>query len=159
MTRRPTVSRSAPPWRWWAWPAPPTTTTGRADTAGPSLAVIEEANLVNAMRAIHTDSGGTYGSPRMTTELDRRGWKVNHKRVERLMADNGIVGVHKPPKVRTTLPAGGVPPLPDLVARDFRRAGLTPPGSATSPTNAPTKAGCIWPRCSTWDLAACSATP
>jgi hypothetical protein len=44
---------------------------------------------------------------------------VNHKRVERLMRSHGIVGVHKPPKVRTTIPADDAPPLPDLVGRRF----------------------------------------
>jgi len=38
---------------------------------------------------------------------------VNHKRVERLMRNNGIVGVHEPAKVRTTIPAEDDPPMPD----------------------------------------------
>ena len=32
---------------------------------------------------------------------------------------HGIVGVHKPAKVRTTIPAQDAPPLPDLVGRRF----------------------------------------
>jgi transposase InsO family protein len=44
---------------------------------------------------------------------------VNHKRIERLMRVHGIVGVHKPAKVRTTIPAEDAPPLPDLVGRRF----------------------------------------
>ena len=32
---------------------------------------------------------------------------------------HGIVGVHKPAKVRTTIPAEDTPPLPDLVGRRF----------------------------------------
>ncbi len=55
----------------------------------------------------------------MTPELRARGWDVNHKRVERLMRLHGIVGVHKRAKVRTTIPAEDVPPLPDLVSRLF----------------------------------------
>jgi len=55
----------------------------------------------------------------MTAELQKRGWVVNHKRVERLMRIHGIVGVHKPTKVRTTTPAEEASPLPDLVQRDF----------------------------------------
>lgn len=44
---------------------------------------------------------------------------VNHKRVERLMRIRGIVGVHKPAKVRTTIPAEDNPPMPDLIGRRF----------------------------------------
>jgi putative transposase len=54
-----------------------------------------EAELVAKIRTIHRESSGTYGSPRVTHELRRRGWRVNHKRVERLMATHGIVG-HRP---------------------------------------------------------------
>src|SRR4029434_1494384 len=50
-----------------------------------------QAELVVNLRTIHAESGGTYGSPRVTHELRRRGWRVNHKRVERLMAAHGIV--------------------------------------------------------------------
>ncbi len=55
----------------------------------------------------------------MTEELARRGHRTNHKRVERLMRLHGIVGVHKAAKVRTTIPAEDVPPLPDLIGRRF----------------------------------------
>ena len=61
----------------------------------------------------------TYGQPRMTPELRERGFEVNHKRVERLMRQHGIVGVHKPAKVRTTIPAADNPPMPDLIGRRF----------------------------------------
>jgi transposase InsO family protein len=71
------------------------------------------------IRAIHTDSRGTYGSPRVTHELRRRGWRVNHKRVERLMADHGIVG-HRPRRRRgLTKPDAAAPPAPDLLGRLF----------------------------------------
>lgn len=91
----------------------------RRDAAGPSDAEVAEAELVVEIRRIHAESDGTYGEPRMTPELRELGWEVNHKRVERLMRVHGIVGVHKPPKVRTTIPAEDSPPLPDLVGRNF----------------------------------------
>jgi hypothetical protein len=62
---------------------------------GPQPAEQAQAELVAEIRTIHADSAGTYGSPRVTHELRRRGWRVNHKRVERLMAAHGIVG-HRP---------------------------------------------------------------
>jgi len=78
-----------------------------------------EADLVAEIRAIHAELDGAYGVPRMTVELTNRGRVVNHKRVERLMRAHGIVGVHKPAKVRTTIPAEDAPPLPDLIGRRF----------------------------------------
>jgi len=87
--------------------------------AGPTATEAAEAELVAAMRDIHAESDSTYGQPRMTPELRARGFCVNHKRVERLMRDNEIVGVHKAPKVRTTIAAEDIAPMPDLVGRRF----------------------------------------
>lgn len=87
--------------------------------AGPTATEIADTALVAEMRAIQADFDDTYGEPRMTPELAERGFKVNHKRVERLMRIHGIVGVHKPPKVRTTIPAEENPPMPDLIGRRF----------------------------------------
>ena len=86
---------------------------------GPTEVEQAEGALVEVMRAIHDEFDETYGSPRMTVELTNQGHKVNHKRVERLMRVHGIVGVHKPAKVRTTIRAEHNPLLPDLVAQDF----------------------------------------
>jgi len=81
----------------------------------------DEALLVDEMLEVHAGLDDTYGSPRMTDELKRRGYEVNHKRVERLMTEHNIVahdGRRK--KVRTTIPDVSAPALPDLVQRDFR---------------------------------------
>ncbi len=86
---------------------------------GPSEAELEEARLLADIRRVHVESDSTYGEPRITPELRAWGWQVNHKRVERLMRVHGIVGVHKPVKVKTTIPAEDAPPLPDLVGRRF----------------------------------------
>jgi putative transposase len=80
----------------------------------------DEALLVNQMHDVHDHLDDTYGSPRMTTELQRRGFSVNHKRVERLMATHGLYASDgRRKKVRTTIPDVTAPPLPDLVRRDF----------------------------------------
>jgi transposase InsO family protein len=71
------------------------------------------------MRDIEAEFDSTYGQPRMRPELRGRGFCVNHKRVERLMRANGIAGVHKAPKIRTTIPAEDNPPMPDLIGRNF----------------------------------------
>ena len=79
---------------------------------------LAEAALVDEMRAIWQDSGGTYGSPRVCAELRRRGRVVNHKRVERLMKRHHIVGF-VPRKRRVTTTADTAHRIPDLLRRDF----------------------------------------
>ncbi len=86
---------------------------------GPTQAEQAEAVLIRQMWEIHNEFDKTHGSPRMTVELANQGWVINHKRIERLMRVHGIVGVHKPAKVRTTIPAEHNPPLPDLIGRGF----------------------------------------
>jgi hypothetical protein len=55
----------------------------------------------------------------VTVELRRRGWTVNHKRVERLMRQHGIVG-HRPRRRRSlTKQDQAAAPAPDLLGRLF----------------------------------------
>jgi putative transposase len=61
-----------------------------ARSAGPTEVEWDEAILVNEMLDVHRHLDDTYGSPPMTDELKRRGYDVNHKRVERLQAEHGI---------------------------------------------------------------------
>jgi putative transposase len=89
------------------------------EASGPSQAELEEAYLVNEVIDIHGATDGTYGSPRVTKELRRRGYCTNHKRVERLMAEHGVVGLSPRSFVRTTLSAPYAQELPDLVQGDF----------------------------------------
>ena len=88
--------------------------------APPRTTGLAKAELVGEIRRIHADSGGTYGSPRVTAELARRGRCVNHKRVERLMRLWGIVAVHKRRRRRSARTGAGLGVAPaDLVRRDF----------------------------------------
>jgi transposase InsO family protein len=76
--------------------------------------------LAGKIQAIHTDSDGTYGSPRVTAELrDEHGMEINEKRVARVMRKFNIVGVHLRKKIRTTVPEPSDTPVPDLFKRDF----------------------------------------
>jgi len=87
---------------------------------GPSETSWTEALIVNEIYDVHRDLDDTYGSPRITDELRRRGYCVNHKRTERLMAKNGIYAKDaRRKKHRTTISDVTAPPLPDLVNRDF----------------------------------------
>ena len=77
--------------------------------ADPRRAERDDAEVLARIRAAHRNSRGRYGEPRITAQLARDGVAVNHKRVERLMAVNGIAGRCGRRKVRTTIrdPAGG----------------------------------------------------
>ncbi|PKW18719.1 IS3 family transposase [Saccharopolyspora spinosa] len=78
------------------------------------------ADLAVKILDAHADSHGTYGSPRITTELRERGETVNEKTVAAIMAEIGIEGISpRTFKVRTTVtdPAASFPP--DLVRRRF----------------------------------------
>lgn len=88
--------------------------------AGPTDTEWDEALLINEMHQVHDLLDDSYGSPRMTDELHSRGFCDNHKRIERLMAENGIYATDgRRKKVRTTIPDVTAPPLPDLVGRHF----------------------------------------
>jgi len=75
--------------------------------------------LVSELRRIHARSRGTYGAPRVTAELGRRGWRVNHTRVERLMRTHGIVGYRPRRRRSLTKPDAAAAPAPDLLGRLF----------------------------------------
>ncbi|MEH0938103.1 IS3 family transposase [Micromonospora psammae] len=82
----------------------------------------DEDALAEQIKVIHADSGGAYGSPRVTVELHAQGVRVNRKRVERLMRQRDVVGRHLRRRKRTTIPDPAVPPAPDLIGRDFTAA-------------------------------------
>jgi putative transposase len=56
----------------------------------------------------------SYGRPRMSKELRRRGWVVNHKRVRRLMREDNLVCVRKRKFVVTTDSSHGRKIYPNL---------------------------------------------
>jgi putative transposase len=55
----------------------------------------------------------------VTAELGRRGWLVNHNRVERLMAAHGLIGDRPRRRRGLTKPEASAPPAPDLLGRLF----------------------------------------
>jgi putative transposase len=48
--------------------------------------------LTDEIQRVHRENKGRYGSPRVTQQLRREGHVCNHKRVERLMRQNGLKG-------------------------------------------------------------------
>jgi len=74
------------------------------------------------IRAIHQDSAGTYGAPRIHVELAGQGLRVSRKRVARLMRAAGLQGVSRR-RICTTVRDRRSRPAPDLVQRDFTASG------------------------------------
>jgi transposase InsO family protein len=122
--------------------------------ADPSDAQRGENEVLERIRKIHRKSRGRYGQPRITAQLARDGEPVNHKRVERLMAANGITGRCGRKKIRTTVRDPQAALSADLVNRRFEQTVLDC-GWATQPTSRPTKAGSTWPPSSTPAAAGC----
>jgi transposase InsO family protein len=83
-----------------------------------------EELLVAEIVLIHVGSRGAYGSPRVHAELARRGHRVNLKKVERLMRENGIAGFTRRKGRRClTRQERDARFSPDLIGRDFTARG------------------------------------
>lgn len=78
---------------------------------------LDDVVLGDEIVDIHQASRGTYGAPRIHGQLRHRGWRVGRKRVARLMAAHGLVGVHGRRKWRHGHP--NTAPAPDLLQGDF----------------------------------------
>ena len=85
----------------------------------PSARAQVNDRLLARIREIHQASRGAYGAPNIHAELQETGWRVNRKRVARLMRLHGIVGVTRRKYHGTTRRNPSAAPAPDLVARTF----------------------------------------
>jgi len=72
-----------------------------------------ELELRDAMQRVALEFP-SYGWPRMTPELRRRGWAVNHKRVYRMMREDNLLCLRRRKFVRTTDSAHPLPVYPNL---------------------------------------------
>jgi transposase InsO family protein len=99
------VSRSG----FYAWQRRPLSARARSDD---ELAVL--------LRACHARHRGKYGRPRLTRDLREAGYRVNHKRVRRLMLREGLQARRPRRHVRTTDSRHSLPVALNLLARDFR---------------------------------------
>jgi putative transposase len=89
----------------------------------PSARAQRDGELLERILAIHAESRGTYGAPRVHAELRAQGVRVSRKRVARLMRQAGLCGVSRRRFVVTTVRDKDAVPAPDLVQRDFEAAG------------------------------------
>ena len=80
----------------------------------------ENRMLLFEIRKIHQDSKASYGSPRITKELQANGFDVSRPRVARLMKKNGIRAVHAKKFVVTTDSKHNDPIVENKLNRNFR---------------------------------------
>ncbi len=90
-----------------------------AHLSGPSRRQQEDAELTGQIQAVHEESKGRYGAPRVHAELARRDRRHSRKRVARLMRRAGLQG--KAPKRwrKTTIPDPAATARADAIRRDF----------------------------------------
>jgi putative transposase len=96
---------------YYAWRKRPLSPRARADV-----------ELTAQIEAVHRESRGTYGAPRIHAELAAQGLHLGRKRVARLMRAVGLQGVSRR-KFRTTVRDETARPALDLVDRQFTAAG------------------------------------
>jgi putative transposase len=82
----------------------------------------EELVLLAHLRSAFQLSNGTYGSPRITRELQDAGLVVGRRRTARLMRENGLKARQKRRFTRTTDSHHALPVAPNLLEQDFSAA-------------------------------------
>ena len=86
----------------------------------------------------------SYGRPRITKELRRRGWAVNPKRVYRLLREDNLLCVRKRKFVVTTDSNHGRKVYPNLARRDDADRRSISCGAPISPTSGCARSSCSW---------------
>ena len=85
----------------------------------PSKRTNENRFLLSRIRSIHRRSEATYGSPRITEELNAQGIKVSEPRVARLMKRHGIRAIRRRKFVVTTDSKHNYPVADNKLNRNF----------------------------------------
>lgn len=81
-----------------------------------------DVELRQVLRQLWEDNYRVYGARKLWKAARRAGLDVGRDQVARLMRAEGIEGVRRTKRVRTTRPEPGMPRHPDLVGRDFTAA-------------------------------------
>jgi putative transposase len=85
----------------------------------PSRRVVAEAELCEVIRKVFSESGETYGSPRVLRELKAREIRTSKRRVERAMRGMGLTPPAARRRTKTTIRDASHPVAPNELARDF----------------------------------------
>jgi putative transposase len=83
---------------------------------------LSDAQLLTLIRAVHAETKGAYGSPRVYRELKDRGIPVSRERVARLMRKNHIRARHKRRYKATTDSRHDFPVAANVLDRNFEPA-------------------------------------
>jgi putative transposase len=103
--------------------APSTYYAVKARERCPSQRARRDARLRGEIGRVHAASGGLYGARKVWWQLRRDGVAVARCTVERLMREDGLEGVRRGRRRRTTLADRQAQRPPDLVDRRFVAAG------------------------------------
>jgi len=87
--------------------------------ATPSPRALGDAELTAKITEVHTESKGTYGSPRVHAELGHRGVACGRRRIRRLMRLAGLEGRAKKRWRKTTVADPEAERARDLIRRHF----------------------------------------
>jgi transposase InsO family protein len=79
-----------------------------------------DERLAVELRARYARHRGKYGRPRLTVDLHEAGFRVNHKRVHRLMLREGLYAMRPRRFVRTTDSRHGFVPAPNGLGQVFQ---------------------------------------
>jgi len=90
-----------------------------ADAPTRAQRAVQDHELGREITEVHREHRGVYGRPRVTVELRRRGRRVNHKRVRRIMCEHGIAGLTRWRRRSLTRRDHAAVPVADLIGRDF----------------------------------------
>ncbi|MBI4695230.1 MAG: IS3 family transposase [Gammaproteobacteria bacterium] len=103
-----------------------------------------EAALRGELRALHASSRGTYGRPRLVAGLRQRAHRVGHKRVARLMREEGLQGKSKGRRRPRTTDSRHARPVAENVLE--RRFAVTSevPAWVSDITYVPTREGWLY---------------
>ncbi len=86
----------------------------------PSARAEANVRMVEKIKWAHVESRGIYGSPKIYRKLRREGEAVNHKRVARLMKEQGIKAKRVKKSRHTTDSRHSLPVAENVLARDFK---------------------------------------
>jgi putative transposase len=85
----------------------------------PSERAAQDAELATQVKAVHGESKGRYGSPRVHAALQAQGRRHSRKRVARLMRQAGLQGRAAKRRKKTTIPDPAAAARADRIRRDF----------------------------------------
>ncbi len=99
--------------------APSTYYAARKRRVHPSARAVRDAELVPVIELIHERSDGCYGAEKVWWQLERERIPAARCTVERLMRQQGLVGVRRGKRRRTTIRDDQADRPTDLVERNF----------------------------------------